>query len=101
MLRLEPSQECCGFNPTERAQSRKNMAKRSTTSNPELTHQEIASVAYALFEKSGCIPGRDTENWLQAEALLLAERKTVAQSESTSRGAAKPASSPVLLNRAN
>jgi hypothetical protein len=77
----------------------KTMAKRSTILNQELTHQEIASAAYALFEQSGRIPGRDTENWLQAEAQLLEERRRVAQGESSSRGAAKP--SRVLLNRAS
>jgi len=75
------------------------MAKRSTTSNQELTHEEIATAAYALFEKSGCIPGRDNENWLQAEAQLLEQRRRVSQGESSSQGAAKP--SRVLLNRAN
>ena len=74
------------------------MAKRSITSNPELTHQEIASAAYALFENSGRIPGRDTENWLQAEAQLRELRRQAVQSDSASKGAAKPASR-VLLNR--
>jgi hypothetical protein len=74
------------------------MAKRSTTSNQELTHQEIATAAYALFESSGRIPGRDNENWLQAEAQLLEARRQASQGESPSRGAAKP--SRVLLNRA-
>ena len=76
------------------------MAKRSTTSNQELTHQEIASAAYAIFEQSGRIAGRDTENWLQAEAQLLKERKVAAQSDAPPRGAAKPASR-VVLSRAN
>ena len=75
------------------------MAKRSTTSNQELTHQEIAIAAYALFEKSGRIPGRDTENWLQAEAQLLEERRLASPGQSPSPGAAKP--SRVLLNRRN
>jgi len=76
------------------------MTKRSTNSNHELSHQEIASAAYSIFEKSGCIPGRDTENWLQAEAQLLDQRRRVTEGDSASRGAAK---SPgrVLLNRAS
>jgi hypothetical protein len=74
------------------------MAKRSTTSNNELTHQEIASAAYAIFEKSGCIPGRDTENWLKAEAQLRQERGRVAEPEAPSRGADRSAGR-LLLNR--
>lgn len=34
-------------------------------------HNEIAKVAYELYEKSGRI-GRDVENWLEAEKLVKA-----------------------------
>ena len=34
-------------------------------------HEEIAKVAYALYEKSGCLDGRDFENWLDAERMVL------------------------------
>ncbi|MBI5100061.1 MAG: DUF2934 domain-containing protein [Nitrospirae bacterium] len=30
-------------------------------------HEEIARIAYALYEKSGCTDGRDFENWLDNE----------------------------------
>src|SRR5258706_16141007 len=39
------------------------------------THEEIAKVAYAIFEKNGKIPGRDQKNWLEAEAQLMAVRR--------------------------
>ncbi|MDH4233376.1 MAG: DUF2934 domain-containing protein, partial [Nitrospirota bacterium] len=32
---------------------------------------EIAKLAYELFEKSGCIPCRELENWLEAERIVL------------------------------
>ena len=48
------------------------MLKQVTNSNHRPTHEEIAKVAYAIFEKNGKIPGRDQENWLEAEAQLLA-----------------------------
>ena len=35
-------------------------------------HDEIARVAYELYEKSGCIPGRDHENWCHAERIVIA-----------------------------
>lgn len=34
-------------------------------------HEEIARLAYELYEKSGCIGGRDSENWLNAESIVL------------------------------
>ncbi len=35
-------------------------------------HEEIAKTAFDLYEKSGCIKGRDCENWLEAERIVLA-----------------------------
>ena len=34
-------------------------------------HEEIAKIAYLLYEKSGCIDGRHRENWLDAERIVL------------------------------
>jgi hypothetical protein len=34
-------------------------------------YDEIAKLAYELFEKSGCIPCRELENWLEAERIVL------------------------------
>lgn len=34
-------------------------------------HEEIAKIAYILYEKNGCIDGRDAENWLDAERIVL------------------------------
>lgn len=34
-------------------------------------HEEIAKMAYELYEKSGCIAGRDHENWVNAERIVL------------------------------
>ena len=35
-------------------------------------HDEIAAVAYELFEVRGCIPVRDLDDWLDAERIVLA-----------------------------
>lgn len=32
--------------------------------------KEINKLAYELFVKSGCIPGRDMDNWLEAERII-------------------------------
>jgi len=36
-------------------------------------HEEIATVAYELFESRGCIPVRDLDDWLDAERIVLAK----------------------------
>lgn len=38
----------------------------------EPTEDENRDYAYHLYEQSGCIPGRDLENWLEASACLKA-----------------------------
>ncbi len=40
-------------------------------------HEEISRAAYDLYEKSGCVPGRDEANWLAAEQELNAGAKPV------------------------
>lgn len=50
-------------------------------------HDEIAKVAHELYEKSGRMPGRDLENWLEAEKIVMARHKE--QQKKTSQGAKK------------
>jgi len=35
-------------------------------------YDEIAKVAYELYEKSGYTEGRDLDNWLEAERIVMA-----------------------------
>jgi Protein of unknown function (DUF2934) len=35
-------------------------------------HDEIAAVAYELYEVRCCMPGRDLDDWLDAERIILA-----------------------------
>ena len=35
-------------------------------------YEEIAKVAYEIYEKSGYIEGRDLDNWLEAERIVMA-----------------------------
>lgn len=46
-------------------------------------HEEIRKVAYELYEKSGCRGGRELENWLEAERIVMARR---AQQEKGGKG---------------
>ena len=36
--------------------------------------EEIAKVAYELFERRGCVPGHDLEDWLRAEQIVRDRR---------------------------
>ena len=47
---------------------------KTTSSNHKPTHDQIAQRAYAIFEQSGRLPGRDQANWLRAERELYARR---------------------------
>lgn len=47
---------------------------------------EISKVAYEIFVKSGCTPGRDMDNWLEAEKIVMekyAKLKTVTEEKPT------------------
>ena len=37
-----------------------------------ITEDEIRDYAYHLYQQSGCIPGHDVENWIEAQACLEA-----------------------------
>jgi Protein of unknown function (DUF2934) len=38
-------------------------------------YDQIAKVAYNLYEKSGMVHGRDVQNWLEAERIVLARHE--------------------------
>jgi len=38
-------------------------------------YDEIARVAHDLYEKSGRVQGRDMQNWLEAERIVLARHE--------------------------
>ena len=51
------------------------MKKESKSSLPaprEPTEDEIRDYAFHLYQQSGCIPGHDVDNWLEAKACLEA-----------------------------
>jgi Protein of unknown function (DUF2934) len=35
-------------------------------------HDEIAAVAYELYQARGCVAGRELDDWLDAEQIVLA-----------------------------
>ena len=54
---------------TQQAASAKTPAP---SSEPRPTHQEIALLAYALWQQRGCPDGSSEEDWLKAEQELEA-----------------------------
>lgn len=58
-------------------------------------HEEIAKLAYELYEKSGRLEGRDLENWCEAERIVLAR---LAGKEKTGKGKAE---TPAKIEKAN
>ena len=51
------------------------MAQRFDSNGSKPSHDEIAQRAREIYEKNGRTPGRDLENWLEAETQLLSTRK--------------------------
>ena len=44
----------------------------STVPARTITEDEIRDYAYHLYQQSGCIPGHDVDNWIEARACLEA-----------------------------
>jgi hypothetical protein len=69
------------------------MIKTASPMATKPTQQEIAARARAIYEESGRLPGRDLQNWLQAEDQLIAQHQQGSvrenSAEKTSTHAAK------------
>jgi len=63
---------------------------KTTSSNHKPTQEQIAQRAYAIFEQSGRLPGRDLQNWLQAEHELSAASRNDIQPKNNARIATSP-----------
>ena len=53
-----------------------SFAREEITMNQKALQEQIAAKAYELYEKKGQMYGRDFEDWLEAERLVLAELKS-------------------------
>ncbi len=52
---------------------RKPRAKKVSRLSPEELFARTQAKAYELFEQRGCVNGRDFDDWLEAEKIVLAE----------------------------
>jgi hypothetical protein len=50
----------------------KHVSNSDSLPDPVLSEDDIGQYAYHLYCQSGCIAGRDLDNWLEAEACLRA-----------------------------
>jgi hypothetical protein len=78
---LEVSAESAGTGTAPGRARNDGKAGQTTLASPgsaslataRLTHEQVAERARALWLASGCLPGRDVQNWWEAEAQLRAE----------------------------
>jgi len=70
---------------------------QTTCRNESPSHTEIAALAEKIYLESGCMPGRDVENWLLAEAELKKQsRANISTSQENTRSR-QQTSSPAVL----
>lgn len=62
--------------------------------------QEIEKVAYELWEKGGCLPGREIENWLEAERIVTLRYAGKSTPKEKSQKSASFEKMPVELKKA-
>jgi hypothetical protein len=65
--------------------------------NPPIAHEEIERRAHELYLKSGCIPGRDMDNWLEAERELTLSRQAAESAEEAPSPQPHCLPNPILL----
>lgn len=58
------------------ATERPDRPQRTGESERDVTNDEISIRAYELYEQRGAEPGRDWDDWLEAENELRARRRT-------------------------
>ena len=52
------------------------LPRAARRAEPDAAREEIARVAYGLFEQRGCAHGHDQEDWLEAERLVRQRRRS-------------------------
>jgi hypothetical protein len=50
----------------------RSLAQQSEMESPKILHEQIAALAYALWQERGCPEGSPEEDWFRAEVQLKA-----------------------------
>jgi hypothetical protein len=62
-------------------------------------NSEIEELAYELFEKSGRIEGRDLDNWLEAERIVIERYPSQKKKSASTQKETKKTAKRTLLNK--
>jgi len=68
-----PPESTVGDQPSRGAKGAAARAPARETSKREELREKIAVKAYELFEQGGRVHGRDLDDWLEAEQLVVSE----------------------------
>ena len=63
----------CSNSMVQGSSKQQSVAPGGSARVTKLTHKQIAERAEAIWRASGCLPGRDEQNWCEAVAQLKAE----------------------------
>ncbi len=80
-------------------QARADTQEQPTTPPGDISREEIARLAYELYEQRGGQDGQDVADWLKAEAVLKARRQANPQPRENGKRQNRPQLVGVLLNR--
>ena len=58
----------------ETVESKPEPKEATPTPTPESIHEQIAALAYALWQERGCPEGSPDVDWFQAEAVLTTKK---------------------------
>jgi hypothetical protein len=70
------------------------LQKIKTAESEPMVHKRIARKAYELYERRGCEPGRDAEDWLEAQRLVRGEIQVESDRKKTRRHKARRRGEP-------
>ena len=72
--------------PRRRSDATSPAAEAKPSTPMPAYEQRVREAAYFIYERSGRVAGRELDNWLEAEALLLREEAQAAQRDDASAG---------------
>ena len=62
--------------------------------NPEARREKVTQKAFELYQKRGCVPGHELDDWLEAERLVDRENQGTSRAATTTTTQTTPAQQP-------